>query len=83
MCAIAVAMVVDYVIMMVAVKFGWQVPIKVFFGLAVTVWYLLNELLSIIENVGRMGADVPIWLQNYIAVLRDKIDTDHTVSDGK
>ena len=83
MCAIAVAMVVDYVIMMVAEKFGWQVPIKVFFGLAVTVWYLLNELLSIIENVGRMGADVPIWLQNYIAVLRDKIDTDHTVSDGK
>lgn len=83
MCAIAVAMVVDYVIMMMAEKFGWQVPIKVFFGLAVTVWYLLNELLSIIENVGRMGADVPIWLQNYIAVLRDKIDTDHTVSDGK
>ena len=32
MCAIAVAMVVDYVIMMVAGSFGWQVPTKVFFG---------------------------------------------------
>ena len=83
MCAIAVAMVVDYVIMMVAGSFGWQVPTKVFFGLAVTIWYLLNELLSIIENAGRMGADVPVWLQNYIAVLRDKIDTEHTAGNEK
>ena len=51
-----------------------QISVKAFLGLLVAVWYLLNELLSIIENAGRMGANVPEWLRKYIAVLKDKID---------
>lgn len=74
LCVIAVAMVVDYVIVSVAANLGIQITAKAFFGLLVAVWYLLNELLSIIENAGRMGANVPEWLRNYIAVLKDKID---------
>lgn len=74
LCVIAVAMVVDYVIVSVAGNLGIQITAKAFFGLLVAVWYLLNELLSIIENAGRMGANVPEWLRNYIAVLKDKID---------
>ena len=50
-------------------------PVTAFFGLMVAVWYLLNELLSIIENAGRMGGPVPEWLRKYIAVLKDKIDS--------
>lgn len=72
--AIAVAMVVDYVIAAVSEKLNMQMPVTALFGLLVTVWYLLNELLSIIENAGRMGAPVPEWLTKYIAVLKDKID---------
>lgn len=75
LCVIAVAMVVDYVIVSVAGSLGIQITVKAFFGLLVAVWYLLNELLSIIENAGRMGANVPEWLRNYIAVLKDKIDS--------
>ena len=67
-------MVVDYVIVSVSVELGMQISVKAFFGLLVAVWYLLNELLSIIENAGRMGANVPEWLRKYIAVLKDKID---------
>lgn len=74
LCVIAVAMVVDYVIAKVSGTLGFTVPASVFFGLLVAVWYLLNELLSIIENAGRMGADVPEWLLKYIAVLKNKID---------
>lgn len=74
LCVIAVAMVVDYVVIKVAGQMGMQVPLKALFGLLVAVWYLLNELLSIIENAGRMGANVPEWLRAYIAVLKDKID---------
>ena len=74
LCVIAAAMVVDYVIVSVSVELGMQISVKAFFGLLVAVWYLLNELLSIIENAGRMGANVPEWLRKYIAVLKDKID---------
>lgn len=75
LCVIAVAMMVDYVIATVSGQLGLTVPASAFFGLLVAVWYLLNELLSIIENAGRMGAAVPEWLLKYIAVLKDKIDS--------
>ena len=56
-------------------------PVTAFFGLLVTLWYVLNELLSIIENAGRMGGWVPEWLRKYIAVLKDKIDSEYDAGD--
>lgn len=75
LCVIAVAMIVDYIILHVAAEVGITLSLKAFFGLLVTVWYILNELLSIIENAGRMGAPVPEWLTKYVAVLKNKIDS--------
>ena len=40
----------------------------------VLVWYILMELGSIIENVGKMGAPVPAWLQRAIKVLKSSVD---------
>lgn len=77
LCVITAAMVLDYVLMRVAGVLGFQIPTSAFFGLLVAVWYLLNELLSIIENAGRMGANVPEWLCKYIAVLKGKIDMEY------
>lgn len=74
LCVIAVAMMVDYIILCVAAEIGMAIELKAFFGILVTVWYLLNEALSIIENAGRMGAPVPDWLRQYIAVLKNKIE---------
>lgn len=74
LCVIAVAMVVDYLTLKVAAAIGVPVATKAVFGLLVAVWYILNELLSIVENAGRMGANVPDWLCRYIAVLKKKID---------
>ena len=75
LCIIAAALIVDYIILHVAAQIGVPVSLKAFFGLLVAVWYILNELLSIIENAGRMGAAVPSWLSKYVAVLKDKIDS--------
>lgn len=83
LCVIAVAMVVDYVIAVVSGHLGFTVHASAFFGLLVAVWYLLNELLSIIENAGRMGATVPEWLLKYIAVLKDKIDNTDYQGGGR
>ena len=71
---IAVAMTLDYVIMILAGQVGLDVQKSVFFGLLATAWYILNEMLSIAENAGRMGANVPEWMLKYIAVLKKKID---------
>ena len=74
LCVIAVAMAADYVIVNMASSLGYEMPETAVFGLMVTVWYLLNEMLSVIENAGRMGAPVPTWLAKYIAVLKHKVE---------
>lgn len=74
LCVIAVAMMVDYIILNMTAEIGMPIELKAFFGILVSVWYLLNEALSIIENAGRMGAPVPDWLKQYIAVLKNKIE---------
>lgn len=71
---IAVAMIMDWIIFNIASTIGIEVKLKAFFGILVAVWYVLNELLSIVENAGRMGAPVPEWLTKNIAVLKKSID---------
>lgn len=73
-CIIAVGMVMDYIIIHIASGMGIEVSAKALFALLVAVWYILNELLSIVENVGRMGVDIPEWLRKYIAILKDAVD---------
>ena len=40
----------------------------------VLVWYIVGELGSIIENVGKMGAPVPSFLRKIIAVFKNTVD---------
>ena len=71
---ITVAIVIDYILAKTSGNLGYHLP-SAMLSLLTTVWYLLNEALSITENAGRMGARVPEWLMKYIAVLKDKIDS--------
>ena len=71
---IAVGMVIDYVIIQTSGVLGFNLP-NTMLSLLVTVWYMLNEALSITENAGRMGAPVPELLMKYIAALKNKIDS--------
>lgn len=81
-CVIVVAIALDYVIVILAGQIGIDAHGNTFFGLLATVWYILNEMLSITENAGRMGADIPAWLLQYIAVLKDKIDDEGDKGGG-
>ena len=74
MVIIAVAVCLDQIILRSLGGIGVETPARAIFGLIVTVWFVLNELLSVIENAGRMGAPVPPWLARYIAILKGKID---------
>ena len=79
---VAVAMTVDWLVLRVAAVIGVTVTAKALFSLLVAVWYILNELLSIIENAGRMGVNVPEWMCKYIAVLKRKIDDQNYDEDA-
>lgn len=48
---IAVGMVIDYVIIQTSGVLGFNLP-NTMLSLLVTVWYMLNEALSITENAG-------------------------------
>lgn len=37
-------------------------------------WYLLTEVGSVLENVGRMGAPVPGWLRKMVEELREEVE---------
>ena len=71
---ITVAIIIDYILAKTSGNLGYHLP-SAMLSLLTTVWYLLNEALSITEIAGRMGAPVPEWLMKYIAVLKDKIDS--------
>ena len=53
-----------------------QLPLhySMFLTALVLVWYILMELGSIIENVGRMGGRVPPFLCRAIEILRASVD---------
>lgn len=72
--AVCSAMVVDFLIIKISEYIGVQVPASTLFGLLVIVWFILNEILSIIENAGRLGAAVPEFFQKILVVLKTKVE---------
>lgn len=64
----------DYVLYKFAGELGIEFPQNTIFGLLVTVWFIINELLSILENAGRMGAELPGFLKNVLADMRNKVE---------
>ena len=82
LCVIAVSMVIDYIVIRTSGVLGVALP-NTMLSLLVSVWYLLNEALSIIENAGRIGAPVANWLMKYIAALKDKIDSHEGENDNQ
>lgn len=72
--AVGVAITIDYVLLKAAAYIGLSFPTQTIFGLLAIVWFILNELLSIIENAGRMGAPLPDYLKNVLVVLKNKVE---------
>ena len=68
--AMAVGIVVDWIIQSAADKAGVDLGGFYFVGLLVTVWLILNELISILENVAEIGAPVPGFLLKLVQRLK-------------
>lgn len=80
---IGVAVAVDLLIYKVGAYMNFDMPGSTFFGLVIAMWYIFNEMLSILENCGRMGAKVPAFFKSAIMVLKNKVDSNGGNNDGE
>lgn len=53
---------------------GLDYQTNTFFCFLIVIWFIINELLSILENAARMGAVLPKFIQQVLAELRKDID---------
>lgn len=67
---IAAGVMVDGVIHIAAGQLGIDAAEFCFFGLLVAVWIIVNECISIVENIARMGVEVPPFLEKVIKRLK-------------
>ncbi len=74
--AVAVAVVVDWVIQTAAAKAGIDVGGMYLFGLLVTIWLILNECISILENISELGVPIPAFLQKMIERLKQTTENE-------
>ena len=63
---VVVALILDWTILNVAGSIGVSVPVNTIFALLISIWLILNELISILENLIRLGTPMPIFLINTI-----------------
>lgn len=64
----------DYIIFKIIAEIGITYQTNTMFGLLVIIWLILNELLSILENAGRMGVNLPSFLIKVLSETRNKIE---------
>ena len=63
--------VVDWLLRYGADALGWDWPVDFLFASIVIIWLVINELLSILENVSAMGAPVPDFVQSLLQKLKE------------
>lgn len=71
---VGVGIVVDYLITSALAQVGVQTSLPNFFGLMVIIWLIINELISILENLGEIGVPMPEFLVNAVKSLKNKVD---------
>lgn len=68
---VCVGMGVDWLIYSGIKQVGIDLDYTIFFGLLVTIWLIINELISILENLGSIGVPLPKFLFAVIKRLKN------------
>ena len=72
--------------MLLMVLIGYQLDIVIgwdFIRYGVIIAFILNELISVIENAGLMGVPIPAVLKQAIGILKKKGDENADIQNGK
>ena len=73
--AVVVAIVADWVVQTAAGQLGVDFGGFFYFGLLVTIWLILNECISILENISELGVPLPPFLMTLIQKLKKTTET--------
>lgn len=73
-CGMAVDWTVGYALNSVGISFKGTC----LFGLLVTVWLILNELISILENLSKVGVPMPDFLKSVVKKLKVTVEKEGT-----
>lgn len=70
---VCVGMTLDYILCSGLAQIGVYGN-NIFFGLIVTVWLIINELISILENLSRLDVPIPKFLKSVVERLKNNVD---------
>lgn len=74
MLTIFAAICIDYLIYKFAAELNLPYQSNTIFGLLVGIWFVINEIISILENAGRLGTELPDFIKNVLTELKKDID---------
>lgn len=80
---VGVGMVVDYLLREALHSVGVSVTVEYTVALIVIVWFIINELISILENVAAIGAPVPEFILKLVKRLKVSVEDKAEVVDGE
>lgn len=72
MVLVLVGLVIDFMILHLTKNFGLDFQYPPIFGLVVALWFICNELLSILENSVKMEVNIPPFLEPFVKALMKK-----------
>ena len=71
---VCVGIAIDYILYSALSQIGIQSDVTMFFGLTVTVWLIINELISILENLSKLDVPIPKFLTSVIKKLKTSVE---------
>ena len=71
---VATGMAVDWIVKYGITAMGANFKVDFIFALPVIIWLVINECISILENVAECGAPVPDFLMKAIGNIKDKVE---------
>lgn len=71
---IGVGAVVDWLLMYAGQNLGITLNLPMLVASLVAVWLIVNEIISILENIGDIGVPLPEWLLGIVKGLKSKIE---------
>jgi toxin secretion/phage lysis holin len=71
---VVAAMILDWLISQGLQQINLDLHYSVFFAVLVTVWLIINELISTLENLSRMGVPIPNFMKKLIDRLKTTVE---------